>query len=246
MALFLVLRLAGPLMSFGDTAVDETRPTAALPGQSMLAGLLANALGYRAREGGKLNRLQERLVYGARRDRPGERFTDYQNAHIQKDQTMWRWRTPGPLKRGGGAGYDNTQRYRGYIADGAVSVVLTFAAPDESPGLEDVAGALVHPARPLFLGRAGCPPSELLFRDERVEAPSVFEALALVPALEAAAKGDFFAQWPADGFLGGPEGALRHVVERPDRRDFVSDLHTGGRLVAQGIVRPLAAQAKEG
>jgi CRISPR system Cascade subunit CasD len=246
MALFLVLRLTGPLMSFGDTAVDETRPTAALPGQSMLAGLVANALGYRAREGARLNRLEERLVYGARRDRPGERFTDYQNAHVQCNQTMWRWRTPGPLKRGGGTVYDNTQRYRDYVADGAVTVVLTFIAPDESPGLEDVARALVRPARPLFLGRAGCPPSGLLYRGERVEALSVFEALALVPAFDGAAQGDFFAQWPAEGMLSGPAGVERRVVERPDLRDFVSDLHAGGRLVAQGIVRPLAEQAKEG
>ena len=41
----LILRLRGPLMAFGDVAVDEIRPTDLLPGLSEMTGLIANALG---------------------------------------------------------------------------------------------------------------------------------------------------------------------------------------------------------
>ena len=248
MAEFLVLRLDGPLMCFGDVAIDETRPTAELPSQSMLTGLLANALGWRSTHGDRLNRLQERLVYGARRDRMGERLVDYQNAHIAPKQAAWRWRTPGPLERAGG-GSENIQRWRYYIADGCVSVVLTLLPEDESPTLDDLSKALQHPARPLFLGRVSCPPAGFLHDGERVRADDVRAALELTPPLqrrflERRTESDGWAQWPADGSLGDADGTM--VSERFDMRDWIDDLHVGSRLVSGGRIRPAAIQKTEG
>ncbi|HML52669.1 MAG TPA: type I-E CRISPR-associated protein Cas5/CasD [Solidesulfovibrio magneticus] len=241
---FLVLRLTGPLMAFGDVAVDEIRPTAVLPSQSLLTGLVANALGWRAREGERLNRLQERLVYGARRDATGVTFTDYQNAHISPGQTMWRYRTPGPLKRSG-LKYDNVQRWRDYVADGFVTVVLTFVPADENPTLAEVGQALRRPARPLFLGRVSCPPSCPLYREETVLAASVPEALAAVPA-QGGLGGDYLAQWPGDGPLSGPPSLAGRLVERTDLRDWGNDVHRGRRIVAQGCLRPARSGGEEG
>lgn len=245
MTSFLVLRLAGPLMAFGDMAVDEKRPTAELPSQSMLTGLLANALGWRAREGERLNRLQDRLVFGARRDRTGETFTDYQNAHIRSDQAMWRFRTSGPLKRKGAGGYDNVQRYRRYISDGAVTVVLTLDPPDEFPTLEEARAAFTRPARPLFLGRVSCPPSGPLYRGETVTANSVPEALALAGASWERGSGDFLSEWPGEGPFAGPEVPGR-LLERADLRDWLNNVHAGRRVVAQGVLSPDSFHAQEG
>lgn len=242
---FMVLRLTGPLMVFGDVAVDENRPTAQLPSQSMLTGLVANALGWRAREGARLNRLQERIVFGARRDRVGETFTDYQNSHIRSKQTMWRFRTPGPLKRGGGDSYENVQRWRDYVADGAVSVVLTLTPEEEAPTLEAVRRAFLRPARPLFLGRVSCPPSGPLYRGENVMAASVPEALALVSSLETPG-GDFLAQWPGQGDFSGVTDTSSRLVERADLRDWGNDLHQGRRIVAEARLRPEPNRAEEG
>jgi CRISPR system Cascade subunit CasD len=235
MATFLVLRLQGPLMSFGSVSVDETRPTHQLPTQSQLTGLLANALGWRAREGARLNRLQERLVFGARRDIPGELLVDYQNAHIHKGEAAWRARATGPLVRAGGDGYENTQRWRHYIADGAVRAVLTLEPADEEPTLDQVARALERPARPLFLGRVSCPPSFFLHCGETVSADSVPEALLRVPPL-GASRDALPAEWPARGALAGELGLARQVLERADLRDWVNNLHTGWRLVATGFL----------
>ncbi|EFL50712.1 CRISPR-associated protein Cas5 family [Solidesulfovibrio fructosivorans JJ]] len=241
---FMVLRLTGPLMVFGDVAVDENRPTAQLPSQSMLTGLVANALGWRAREGARLNRLQERIVYGARRDRVGETFTDYQNVHIAPGQTMWRFRTTGPLKRGG-LKYDNVQRWRDYVADGAVTVVLALTPEDEPPTLDAVRRAFLRPARPLFLGRVSCPPSGPLYRGKDVMASSVPEALALVSSLETPG-GDFLAQWPGQGTFSGVTDTSSRLVERADLRDWCNDLHQGRRIVAEARLRPEPNRAEEG
>lgn len=235
MAEFLVLRLRGPLMSFGAVAVDETRPTHVLPTQSMLTGLVANALGWRSKEGSRLNRLQERIVYGARLDRAGEALVDYQNAHVSKGQAMWRFRSDAPLVRSGGDGYDNVQRWRHYHSDAAVTVVLALSPADEEPTLEQIGAALYHPARPLFLGRVGCPPSGYLHVGERIVAGLVPEALALATDAEAPGA-ERLAEWPAEGLLAGEGDAVRRVMERSDLRDWEDDLHQGRRLVVCGLV----------
>lgn len=235
MAEFLVLRLRGPLMSFGAVTVDEIRPTYDLPTQSMLTGLVANALGWRFKEGARLNRLQERIVYGARLDREGEALVDYQNAHIRKDQAMWRFRSDAPLVRSGGAGYNNAQRWRHYRADAVVTVTMTLVPADEEPTLEQVGAALYHPARPLFLGRIGCPPSDYLHVGERVFADSVREAFTLAsnPETPGAQRR---AEWPAEDALAGESDTARRIMERTDQRNWEDDLHQGRRLVAGGLI----------
>ncbi|MCB9967247.1 MAG: type I-E CRISPR-associated protein Cas5/CasD [Geminicoccaceae bacterium] len=85
----LILRLEGPLMSFGDTAIDEIRPTRLLPGRSLLAGLIGNALGFEHRDVNALQRLQERLLFAARLDQAGEDLLDYQTALIGKKDPIW-------------------------------------------------------------------------------------------------------------------------------------------------------------
>lgn len=244
MAAFLVLRLRGPLMSFGGVAVDERRPTNPLPGLSLLTGLVANALGLRSRDGALLDRLQERLVFGARQDDPGEVIVDLQNAHIQKGQAMWRTRTLGPLVRAGGE-YENLQRWRHYVADGAVTVVLGLDPAEEEPTLSAISEALTRPARPLFLGRIGCPPSVFMHLGERVEAGSVPEALSLVPALDGP-KGPRLAEWPGEGPWAGDGADALRIEDRYDLRDWVNDLHAGRRLVAAGRITPPDGGAGEG
>jgi CRISPR system Cascade subunit CasD len=234
MADFLVLRLRGPLMNFGAVAVDEIRPTHRLPTLSMLTGLLANSLGWRHKEGERLGRLQERLVFGARLDRPGEPLEDYQNAQINEKQCMWRTRSEAPLCRSGQK-YDNIQRWRHYLADASVTVVLTLLPVEEEPTLDQVSEALHHPARPLFLGRVSCPPSGYIHFHERVIASSIPAALERAADLEAAG-GVRQAEWGAHGSLTGDDGLARRIVERTDIRNWEDDLHQGRRLVVCGSI----------
>jgi CRISPR system Cascade subunit CasD len=82
----LILRLEGPLMSFGDVAVDELRPTARHPFKSMIVGLLGNALGVTRLEGDVLEELQASFKMASRIDRPGRVMTDYQTVSDCPDE----------------------------------------------------------------------------------------------------------------------------------------------------------------
>lgn len=66
---WLVLRLEAPLLAFGGVTIDHVGITRDFPAQSMLTGLLANALGWERTEWEKHQALQDRLVFAARRDR---------------------------------------------------------------------------------------------------------------------------------------------------------------------------------
>jgi CRISPR system Cascade subunit CasD len=150
----LILRIEGPLMSFGDVAIDEIRPTRRLPTRSMLTGLLANALGYAHRDVAALDRLQERLRFAARLDREGQGLVDFQTAELGKDDPLWTTRGTPAERAGGVASYSGPAlRYRHYRADAALTVALTLVPVEEMPDLAALEAALRRQERPLFIGR---------------------------------------------------------------------------------------------
>lgn len=221
----LILRLDAPLMSFGDVAIDEIRPTRPLPTRSMLTGLLANALGYDHREVAAIAGLQDRLRFAARLDRPGRRLVDFQTAEIAKRDPMWTTRGA-PAERAGGEGsYSGpVLRYRHYLADALVTVALTLDPADEPPDLEALGAALRRPERPLFLGRKGCLPAAPLLDRIVDDAPSLAGALALVPPRRAAADA---AGWLVETEDAPGEPPERRVLQVADRRDWRQGFHTG-------------------
>lgn len=161
MSEFLLLRLDAPLMSFGGVVTDNFNRTDPVPGASMLTGLLGNALGYDHRDVDALERLQARLVFGVRVDRPGRPFTDFQTVDLgQPHHDGTGWTTRGWVEGSGGGSGDGTHiRYRDYYADRVLTVALTLSPADEVPTLGDLARAVERPERPLFLGRKACLPS---------------------------------------------------------------------------------------
>ncbi len=224
----LILRLEGPLMSFGDRAIDELRPTRRLPCRSMLTGLLANALGWDHRDVGALGRLQERLRFASRLDREGMALVDFQTAEIAKRDPLWTTRGVPAGRAGGEGSYSGpVLRYRHYRADALVTVALTLDPIGEAPDLDALATALRRPERPLFLGRKGCPPAGPILEVE-VEAASLVAALGQAAPLRRDTRGEV----PPDSLLieteddpAEPDG--QRVVEVADRRDWRLGFHTG-------------------
>lgn len=242
---FLILRLEGPLMAFGDVAVDEIRPTALLPGASMLAGLAANALGFDATEYARLQNLQDRLVHGSRLDAPGALLRDFQTARLSRENKAFKR----PGKAPGEQSVQNFDapfiREKYFLADARVTVVLALVPPRDEPRLEDLARAFLAPERPLFLGRMACPPSAFLFRGESIDAENPEQALRQVPRLvlhsdEAPVR--CLCEWPAE--LGENQawsmarGEGQRLVERRDLRNWRDDLHEGSRFIFQGDATP--------
>lgn len=237
---FLVLCLDAPLMSFGGVTVDQLGVTERAPTQSMLTGLLGNALGYEHRDSAKLQRLQERLAYAARLDRPGRRLVDFQTVDLGQDFLRQSWTTRGKVAtRAGGSAKTGTHiRNRHYWADAVYTVVLELEPAGETPGLDDVEAALRKPARPLFLGRKPCLPASRLLADlPRVRAASLHQALerAPLPRRAQAEGGNFEIWWPRAEGEPEPEGRTEgRAVAVTDHRDWHNQVHTGRRFLWHG------------
>lgn len=127
----LILRLAGPLQSWGDTSRFVRRDTCREPTKSGVVGLMAAALG-RSREE-SVSDLAE-LDFAVRVDQPGTLLRDFQTERTRSGTSM-------PL----------SQRY--YLAD---AIFLAALEGDETL-LERIEHALCHPVWPLYLGRRSCP-----------------------------------------------------------------------------------------
>lgn len=247
MARHLVLTLEAPLMAFGDEIVDARGKVRRFPGASNLVGLLANALGWTRGMRAAHQRLQDRLRFAVRLDRPGALMTDFQTAELGGGDRSWTTRGS-PEGRAGGAGtYGSPHiRYRDYIADAALTVALALEPAEQAPTLDDLASALERPARPLFLGRKPCLPSRPLLSGqphqrfvEAADAIAAADAAALeIDAAEGVAKGTDAADGPLLIGLDGPD--LPDSFERrfvADERNWRSGVHGGGRTFAQGRTR---------
>jgi CRISPR system Cascade subunit CasD len=236
----LILRLEGPLMSFGDVAIDEIRPTRRLPGRSLLTGLLANALGFAHRDVIELDRLQERLRFAARLDREGQALVDFQTAELSQHDPLWTTHGIPAERAGGAASYSGpAMRYRHYRADAAVTVALTLVPPEERPDLAALEVALRRPERPLFIGRKGCPPSRPLL-DRVLSAESLVAALdRTLPVEPRRATTDVVVIETEDD---AAEPEAQRLLAVADRRDWRLGLHTG-QSWRRELRRPLPAGA---
>ncbi|MEF8766644.1 MAG: type I-E CRISPR-associated protein Cas5/CasD [Candidatus Accumulibacter phosphatis] len=224
----LLMRLEAPLMAFGGETIDNYGVIRDFPALSMVTGLLANALGYRREESELHDRLQARLLVGARLDREIQRLTDFQTAQLSKDDKGWTTWGMAEERRGGAESYKSPHlRYRDYHASLNVLVALRLEPAAESPTLDDLAQALDHPARPLFIGRKSCLPSRRVFAGWH-EAENVLAALQTAQLPDKARH--LRMQWP-DG-----EGTL--AGDRPldlcDERNWRSGVHGGWRPVREG------------
>ena len=144
------LRLRAPLAAFGGEAIDARGVIRDFPAQSMLTGLLGNALGWTRGMRAEHQALQGRIVFGALWERETAvdgRMTDYQTASIHKDDQAWTTHGAPAGRAGGAATYAGShQRWRDYHADLHLSVVLRLD-PDDVPPIQDL--------RPMNSGRAG-------------------------------------------------------------------------------------------
>ena len=131
----LLLRLAGPLQSWGVDSKFEIRNTLDFPTKSGVIGLLAAALGYSREE--PLDKLNT-LNFGVRIDKAGQLLTDYHTAASRKDKKKTSYVTT-----------------RIYLAD---AVFLVGLESSDIAFLEELQSALYNPAFPLYLGRRSCVP----------------------------------------------------------------------------------------
>ncbi|MFD7878292.1 type I-E CRISPR-associated protein Cas5/CasD [Streptomyces sp. NPDC059766] len=216
----LLIRLAGPLQSWGLTGRFTRRDTHSRPTKSGVIGLCAAALGRDREE--PLGELSE-VLFGVRADRPGtplrdyhtvgggtyplrprDLLTDHQRADKATLQPVPEGTEPTPFGRSELAAWYGSPKYvtadpssgalvsgevrrhaliteRWYLADAAFLVGLEH--PDRTL-LEQIAHALEHPKRLLWLGRKACPPTgDIALGVVAGTLREAFESHALLPEI---------------------------------------------------------------
>lgn len=139
----LLLRLAGPMQSWGTDSKFDVRRTQREPSKSGVIGLVAAALGV-SRQNRQALATLACLRFGVRVDREGTLLRDYHTAHgktCKKEEVVY-----------------ITNRY--YLAD---AVFVAGLESENEALLEKIGEALASPAFPLYLGRRSCPPTGRIF-----------------------------------------------------------------------------------
>ena len=153
----LLLRLVGPMQSWGTTSRFDQRDTGKEPSKSGVVGLLAAALGIDREKWTDLEPLT-RLSMRVRHDRPGVISQDYQTAGCAKVDTI--------IKADGTPSKDGVVSRRFYLAD--ASFLVGLECKDLSL-LERIHAALRDPVWPLALGRKSYVPSEPIWIENGVQ-----------------------------------------------------------------------------
>lgn len=160
----LLLRLAGPMQSWGTTSRFDQRDTGKEPSKSGVIGLLAAALGIDRENWIDLEPLT-RLTMGVRHDRPGVLKRDYQTAQniISADRSKV---------------HETAVTTRDYLADAAFLVGLEGT---NRALLERAHAALQNPVWPQALGRKSYVPSESIWIEGGLVDTPLLEALSTWP-----------------------------------------------------------------
>ncbi|HEY0636169.1 MAG TPA: type I-E CRISPR-associated protein Cas5/CasD [Pseudonocardiaceae bacterium] len=174
----LVLRLAGPLQSWGSHSRFNRRDTDAEPTKSGIVGLLAAAQGRR-----RTDPIEDLigLTLGIRTDRPGTLLRDYHTVSDLRGRPLL-----SAAVTGKGAQKPTSPAKATHVTTRFYLQDAVFVAAVGGPGelLHALRDALRRPAFPLALGRRSCVPTQPLVLDppaDELWPGEVTTVLAAVP-----------------------------------------------------------------
>lgn len=179
----LLLRLAGPMQSWGTASRFTERDTGMEPSKSGVIGILCAALGKpreeRPEDDGRWPSLAElaRLRMGVRIDAPGRVGVDFQTAGGGRLGTR-----PYGVAKADGSKPDSVMSWRYYLEDAAFLVGLESG---NRALLERLHAALREPVWPLYLGRKSYVPSSPIFLPDGLREGGLMTVLAQYPPLVA-------------------------------------------------------------
>jgi CRISPR system Cascade subunit CasD len=174
----ILLRLVGPMQSWGTTSRFDQRDTGKEPSKSGVLGLIAAALGIDRENWTDLEPLTH-LAMGVRHDRPGVPKRDYQTAGCAREDTI--------IKADGSQAKDGVVSERFYLADAAFLVGME--GPDQAC-LHRIHDALLNPVWPLALGRRSYVPSEPIWMPDAVQEFPLRTVMPAWPWIVSSRKGE--------------------------------------------------------
>jgi CRISPR system Cascade subunit CasD len=178
---YLLLRLYGPLASWGEIAVGESRHSAVHPSRSALLGLLGAALGIERDDDAGQRALIQGYRFGIKLECAGSPLRDYHTIQVGVPPRKFQFRS-----RRQELAADKVETIlsaREYRCD-SLALVAVEALPGAPVDLDALAQALRQPHFPLYLGRKSYPLA-LPLLPQRVSTASLREALdgAQLPSL---------------------------------------------------------------
>ena len=170
----LILRLQGPLQSWGERSKWDNRDSASMPTKSGVIGIIACCMGI-GRDDAELVELHRKLKLAVRADMPGRLGTDYHT--VSSDRMM---NSEGKLQQ------RTIVSFRQYLQDASFLAVLHS---EDDALLDRIVYAMHHPKWTAFLGRKSCVPTYPLLPLDTNEYSSVKDALNRHPLADRAALG---------------------------------------------------------
>ena len=155
---YLLFTLFGPMASWGDMAVGETRPSHAYPTKSSVIGLCAAALGIERSQENLLSDLNASLSFAVCIEREGEFMMDYHTTQVPSVTSLKK--RPHRTRRDELAVKEELKTIlssRDYYCDARYTVILWYKHTIGQYRLEDIRQALNKPRFTLYLGRKSCP-----------------------------------------------------------------------------------------
>lgn len=238
----LLLRLAGPMQSWGTSSRFQLRRTDAYPSKSGVLGLLLCAMGVRREDSPEALGPLTGILMGVRVDRSGTLDWDYHTAGAKIGIRS----ADGKIKKTAKTReYETLLSRRQYLYDASFLVVLH----GNSERISECARALDDPVWPVFLGRKCCVPAEPVFAGTG-SFDTVAEALSLVPwrpRINAIDRNDRSVTRTLDTFIEHPPGTpppadTRLVHDVPRAFGFHSH---GSRWVVAGQVTVPVGEAMQ-
>lgn len=151
----ILLKLAGPLQSYGTKSHFETRETDYYPSKSAIIGLIAASLGYRRNDDENIQKLNS-LSFGVRVDQPGTLMRDYHTASKYKVTSKQI------------VELDRTYVTNRYYLEDAVFTVAIGSEDDEY--IEKIYSNLQKPYFQTYMGRRSLPlPYDYLIEINRLD-----------------------------------------------------------------------------
>lgn len=233
----LLLRLAGPMQSWGTASRSQLRRTDAYPSKSGVLGLLLCAKGVRREDSSKELEPLVALAMGVRVDRAGALDWDYHTAGARIGIRS----ADGKIKKTASTGECETLlSRRQYLCDASFLVALR----GHHGTIQDCVRALSDPVWPVFLGRKCCVPAEPVFAGSGVF-DSLSEALRLTPwraRIDAIDRQNRSESPPLGTFIEHPVGSpppagAKLVYDVP--RVFGYDDHGARWVVAGAVTAPV-------
>jgi len=179
---FLIFRLYGSMVSWGDIAVGSIRPTSDHPSKSAVMGLIAAAMGIRRDEEERQRELAEGYLIAIRIDAPGTLLRDYHTIQVPpagKGKKKYEFLTRRDELAVSKDELSTILSSRDYRCDAVYTICLWGRNISPPYPVTTIKTRLENPAFVLYLGRKSCPLS-LPVHAQIIMADTLAEALGSV------------------------------------------------------------------